>query len=303
MTIVIVGLGKLGSDVAARLTARGQDVLGLRRTAATPTAPEPSSAPERVAGRLTHAAVDLIAETPTLPTDTSAIVVALAPRARSVEAYDALYRGGIGHLLDAASTLPTPPRIVFVSSTAVWGEDAGEELDDASPATPATGTGHALLAAEGAIRAAVPEASCVRFGGLYGPASTMLVDQVRAGAVTRSSGWTNRIHRDDAAAVVLHLLDLPAEALPAVVAGIDEEPALLSDVVDHLADRLGVAPPRLDDAGRTLEERRRGKRIAATALRGTGFTYRYPTFREGYAAQLTDQPAPDSRTSARRRDL
>jgi len=300
VTVVIVGLGKLGSDVAARLTARGQDVLGIRRTPrpeyaplpAAPTPPEQTPRPEQtplpelVEGRLTHATVDLTTDTPTLPDDTSAVVVALAPGSRSVEAYDALYRVGIGRLLDAIAALPTPPRVVFVSSTAVWSEDAGEELDDSSPATPVTGTARALLAAEDTIRAAIPEATSVRFGGLYGPSSTMLLDQVRTGHVTRPSGWTNRIHRDDAAAVILHLLDLPTGALPSVVAGIDEEPALLSTVVDHLADRLGVDPPQLDEAGRTSEEGRRGKRIAASFLRSSGFDYRHPTFREGYAAMV-----------------
>lgn len=284
VTVVIVGLGQLGSDVAARLVARGEDVVGIRRT----PPPEPAPLAEPVEGHLTLQLLDIATDLPSLPADTTAVVISLAPRARSVEAYDALYRAGITNVLAAVAALTgPPPRVVFVSSTAVWSEDAGESLDDASPARPATGTARALLAAEDAVRAAVAEACCVRFGGLYGPSSTMLLDQVRAGHVTRPSGWTNRIHRDDAAAVVLHLLGLPAGSLPPVVAGIDEEPALLSEVVDHLAVQLGVAPPQLDDAGRTPDERRRGKRIAAAALRGTGFTYRYPTFREGYGAMLT----------------
>lgn len=283
VTVVIVGLGQLGSDVAAGLLARGEDVVGIRRT------PPPASAPlpEPVEGHVTLQLLDIVTDIPRLPTDTTAVVISLAPRARSVEAYDALYRDGIANVLSAVAALPgRAPRIVFVSSTAVWSEDAGEHLDDASPARPATGTARALLSAEDSVRAAVAEACCVRFGGLYGPSSTMLLDQVRAGHVTRPSGWTNRIHRDDAAAVVLHLLDLPTASLPPVVAGIDEEPALLSEVVDHLAEQLGVAPPQLDPAGRTPEERRCGKRIAAAFLRSSGFAYRYPTFREGYGAML-----------------
>ncbi|MBF4570666.1 sugar nucleotide-binding protein [Plantibacter sp. VKM Ac-2880] len=283
MTIVIVGLGQLGSDVAGRLVARGEDVVGVKRTAPTTPTPVVENAP----GRFTLQLCDLTTMSPELPTDTAAIVVALAPHQRSVEAYDGLYRDGVAHLLAAVAELPgIPPRILFVSSTAVWGEDGGERIDDTTPAVPTTGTARALVAAEEAVSAAVPEASLIRFGGLYGPTSTMFVDQVRDGRVTRPSGWTNRIHRDDAAAVILHLLDLPATALPPVVAGIDEEPVLLSTAADFIAERLGVAPPVLDDAGRTPEESRRGKRIVADALRDSGFSYRYPTYREGYAAQL-----------------
>lgn len=289
MTVVIVGLGQLGTDVAERLVARGEDVVGIKRSAPPAGSPAQADAsdPDPDAGHLTLQHLDVTTATPVLPADTSAIVVSLAPRARSVEAYDALYRDGVGHLLTAVADLPgTAPRIIFVSSTAVWSEDAGEQLDDTTPAAPATGTARALLAAEEAVQAASPETSIVRFGGLYGPTSTMFVDQVRDGRVTRPSGWTNRIHRDDAAAVIVHLLDLPTASLPPIVAGIDEEPALLSTVADFLADRLGVAPPHLDDAGRTPGERDRGKRITAAALRSTGFAYRYPTFREGYSAQL-----------------
>lgn len=283
MTIVIVGLGQLGSDVAGRLLARGEHVVGVKRTAPTTATPATETTP----GRFTLQLCDLTTATPELPADTAAIVVALAPHQRSVEAYDALYHDGIAHLLAAVAALPgTPPRILFVSSTAVWGEDGGERIDDTTPAVPTTGTARALVAAEEAVRAAVPEASLIRFGGLYGPTSTMFVDQVRDGRVTRPSGWTNRIHRDDAAAVIVHLLDLPTTALPPVVAGIDEEPVLLSTAADFIAERLGVAPPVLDDAGRTPEESHRGKRIVAAALRDTGFSYRYPTYREGYAAQL-----------------
>jgi nucleoside-diphosphate-sugar epimerase len=283
MTIVIVGLGQLGSDVAGRLVARGEDVVGVKRTAPTTAIP----ATETTSGHFTLQLCDLTTTSPELPTDTVAIVIALAPHQRSVEAYDALYRDGIAHLLAAVAALPgAQPRILFVSSTAVWGEDGGERIDDTTPAVPTTGTARALVAAEEAVSAAVPEVSLIRFGGLYGPTSTMVVDQVRDGRVTRPSGWTNRIHRDDAAAVIVHLLDLPATALPPVVAGIDEEPVLLSTAADFIAERLGVAPPVLDDAGRTPEEAHRGKRIVAAALRDTGFSYRYPTYREGYAAQL-----------------
>ncbi|HXH36382.1 MAG TPA: NAD-dependent epimerase/dehydratase family protein [Plantibacter sp.] len=301
VTVVIVGLGQLGSDVAARLLARGEDVVGIRRTPPPETAPlpapaavpepasltEPTPLPEPVEGHVALHLLDIVTDIPSLPADTTAVIISLAPRARSVEAYDALYRNGIANVLAAVAALAGPaPRIVFVSSTGVWSEDSGEQLDDTSPARPATGTARALLAAEDSVHAAVDEACCVRFGGLYGPSSTMLLDQVRAGHVTRPSGWTNRIHRDDAAAVVLRLLDLPAGSLPPVVAGIDEEPALLSEVVDHLAEQLGVAPPKLDEVGRTPEERRRGKRIAATFLRSSGFIYRYPTYREGYGAMF-----------------
>ena len=88
--------------------------------------------------------------------------------------------------------------------------------------------------------------------------------------------WTNRIHRDDAAAAVVHFLTR-TEAPGRLYVGTDDEPALLGDVAAHLAQRLGApVPPATDPALAT------GKRLSNARLRTTGWVPAYPTYREGY---------------------
>ena len=105
--------------------------------------------------------------------------------------------------------------------------------------------------------------------------------------------FTNRIHRDDAVGVILHLLALPADQLAPVWVGVDTEPADRNDVVRWLAQRLGVEVRTEDDAatGRVLR-RDTNKRCSSARLVGSGYRFRYPSYREGYAALLESTALP-----------
>lgn len=266
--VLLVGCGELGADVGQRLAAQGHAVLALRRRA------------DRVPQPLQGLSMDLTRGRPDLPPlDLAYLVVALTARPRTEENYRATYVEGMTHALDAlAATGQVPRRAVLVSSTGVFGDlDPAVLADESTPPHPADGPARMLLQAERAFSDRVPGGTVLRLSGLYGHGSTRLVDQVRAGTVTDPNRWTNRIHRDDAAAAVVHLLtrDTPPESL---YVGTDDEPALLGDVAAHLAAQLGApAPPAADaDLGH-------GKRFSNARLRASGWTPDFPTYREGYA--------------------
>ena len=63
--------------------------------------------------------------------------------------------------------------------------------------------------------------------------------------------------------------------------------ALEADVLSWLGERLGVGPLR-DAAPASAPPRRRAgsKRCRNTRLLESGYNFRYPTFREGYASLL-----------------
>jgi nucleoside-diphosphate-sugar epimerase len=264
--VLLVGAGDLGAAVGLRLADLGHDVLALRRYAA------------RVPAPLVGRAVDLTREAPDLSdVRPRLVVVALTARPRTEEAYRATYVDGMARALDA---LPEPPdRAVLVSSTAVHpSHDQPPPLEDETvPAAPSDGPGRILLAAEEAFRARVPHGTVLRLSGLYGGSGTRLLDQVREGRVTDPHRWTNRIHREDAAAAVVHLLTMEATPEPLYL-GTDDEPAQLGDVAAYLAELLGApAPPTADPA------RGHGKRLSDARLRASGWAPAYPGFREGYA--------------------
>jgi nucleoside-diphosphate-sugar epimerase len=264
--VLLVGCGDLGGAVGLRLASLGHDVLALRRTA--------SLVPDPLTGR----SVDLTREAPDLAgLRPRFVVVALTARPRTEEAYRATYVDGMARALDA---LEVPPeRAVLVSSTAVHPSHEGPPPleDESAPAAPSDGPGRMLLAAEAAFRERVPHGAVLRLSGLYGGRSTRLLDQVREGRVDDPHRWTNRIHREDAAAAVAHLLTMTTQP-DHLYLGTDDEPAQLGDVAAHLAERLGVpAPPPADP------QLGHGKRLSNARLRATGWSPTYSSYREGYA--------------------
>jgi nucleoside-diphosphate-sugar epimerase len=269
--VLLVGCGDLGGRIGLRLADRGHTVLALRRRA------------ELVPSPLHGMSVDLTAATPDLG-DLRArlLVVALTARPRTEEAYRATYVDGLRRALDALEATGTAPeRAVLISSTGVLASrDRPPLTDETTPAAPADGPGRALLAAEELFAGRLPHGTVLRLSGLYGGDSARLLDQVRDGRVDDPHRWTNRIHRDDAADAVVHLLTR-RERPESLYLGTDDEPAQLGEVAAWLAPRLGApAPPRADP------RQGHGKRLSNARLRATGWAPRHPSFREGYGSSV-----------------
>jgi len=274
MRVLIAGCGDVGSALGLMLAASGHVAFGLRRRA--------GRLPEGIQGVGADLAVP--SSLNALPEGLDAVVYSAAADGYSDEAYRAAYVDGVRNLLEAlARGQQRPARFVFVSSTGVYGQSEGEWVDEASVTEPAAFSGRRLLEGERLARAQGPGGSVVRLGGIYGPGRRRLVDRVRRGEACREGLWTNRIHRDDAAAVLAHLLVL-ADPAP-VYLGVDCEPAAECTVMDWLAERLGVPRPARATGA---PARRANKRCRNERLLASGYRFRYPTFREGYAQVLPD---------------
>ena len=160
--------------------------------------------------------------------------------------------------------------------------------DEETPPEPASGTAERLLEGESLVRKAPGTGVVLRLGGIYGPGRDRTVRRVVSGQASCPGAgvYGNRIHRDDAARAARHLLMLP-DPEP-VYLGVDREPAPLRDVYRWIAERAGVADPcagQADDDKEDGSYGRRGtnKRCSSDRLAGSGFAFRYPSFREGYA--------------------
>jgi nucleoside-diphosphate-sugar epimerase len=94
--------------------------------------------------------------------------------------------------------------------------------------------------------------------------------------------YTNRIHRDDAAAAIVHLTTMESMPSPTYV-GVDNYPAELGEVLRFVASELGFPEPPTGPAG---EARGGNKRCSNSLLRSTGFEFAFPSFREGYREVL-----------------
>ena len=278
--IVIAGCGDVGSALGRRLLDAGHEVWGVRRN------------PSRLPEGLRPLAADLCdsAALDGLPRGIDRLVYSAAADGYTEAAYRAAYVTGVARVLDALRRHgERPDRVVLVSSTSVYGQQDGEWIDEQSPAEAEGFAPECLRTGERLVWAAPFPATVIRFGGIYGPGRTRLIDQVRGGGATcRPDLYTNRIHRDDCAGALVHLLSLEHPA--PLYLGVDDEPAAQCEVLRWLAAQLGMPAPR--EVTEDGERRRRGnKRCRNTRLRDSGWRPRYPGYRDGYAALLAAEGA------------
>jgi nucleoside-diphosphate-sugar epimerase len=277
-TVLIAGCGDVGSRLATQLLAAGWEVHGLRR--------DVSRLPAGVIG----VAGDLFNKDcpATWPIGAVDYLVYCAAATDHDEAgYRAAYVQGLEHVLEWLSDYgQVPNRLLFVSSSSVYGQQDGEWVDERSSTVASGYSGRVMLEAEQiALKSGIP-ASVVRLTGIYGPGREWLLTQVRRGyrVAVEPPLYANRIHADDAAGLMACLLeaDRRGVALEDVYIGVDDAPAALADVVGWLREYLGVTEWADDDSVR----RTGSKRCSNARAKALGWTPKYPSFREGYAAIL-----------------
>ncbi len=262
--VLIAGCGDLGTRLGLLLAQDGHEVSGLRRSIG-----QLPAAIHGVSADLTDAA-----SLRGLARDWDTVIYAAAATQRSEAGYRAIYVDGLLRLLDA---IGSAPRLLFVSSTAVYGQDDGSWVDEDSPVEPLRFNGLLLLEAEQRLRQRLPQAIVVRPSGLYGPGRSRLIERARRGEAAEPR-WTNRIRIEDAAAAIRHILRL---AHPADLWLLnDDQPATESEVLNAVRDLLGLPPIT------PHPESIRGRRVSNARLRASGFVCRFAGFRQGYAEML-----------------
>ena len=292
MRAVVVGCGYVGCALAGQLADAGHEVVGVRRSTA---------GLERVTA--IDESVDAVRADATVPAtldslpDADAVVFAASAGGRGADVAREVYVEGLRNVLEEYGTRATPPdRLVYTSSTGVYGDHDGGWVDETTPIEPTTAKTRVLATAE-TVALTETEAygidgTVARFAGLYGPDRYRL-DRYLDGPVT--AGYLNMVHRDDAAGAVRYLLEADvARGEPVVV--VDDEPVDKHTFADWLAAECGVdAPPKRSKAERIADgdlsaaaarRIRTSKRCSNEKLRALGYEFVYPTFRTGYRAAV-----------------
>ncbi|MGV8916792.1 MAG: NAD-dependent epimerase/dehydratase family protein [Pseudomonas sp.] len=277
-SVLIAGCGDVGSRLARQLLKVDWTVYGLRRSV--------SRLPGGVigvAGNLFDAACP--EDWPTCAIDY--LVYSAAATDHDEAGYRIAYIEGLRNVLGWLELHgQKPKRLLFVSSSSVYGQQNGEWVDETSPTEAAGYSGRVMLEAEQlALHSGIP-ASIVRLTGIYGPGREWLLTQVRRGyrVVTDPPLYANRIHADDAAGLLAYLLkaDEQGVALDDYYIGVDDAPAPLAEVVDWLRKYMGVTEWS-DEAS----VRRTGSKQCSNArARALGWVPQYLSYREGYAAVI-----------------
>jgi len=298
MRVAILGCGYIGLELGRQLTDAGHEVVGVRRS-------DSGCAAIEDAGFEAHQA-DL-----TDPDDVEALpaadwlVFAASSGGRGAEAAEAIYVDALRSVIDNYGRRESPPdRLVYTSSTGVYGDHDGGWVDESTPLDPTTDKTRVLAEAERIAREHAADygidGTVARFSGLYGPDRYRL-ERYLEGPVTE--GYLNMVHRADAAGAVAFLLT-EDRARNEVVLVTDDEPADKWAFADWLAAECGVdQPPKRTKAERLAEGdlsaagKRRvktSKRCSNDYLRDLGYEFEYPTFREGYRAAIEGYLAADA---------
>jgi nucleoside-diphosphate-sugar epimerase len=294
MRVVVVGCGYVGLELAAQLAGRGHAVTGVRRSDAGLDAIEEVGRQTDGGGAVDPVRADATdpASLDALP-DADAVVFAASSGGRGADAAREVYVDGLRNVIEAYAERPSSPdRLVYTSSTGVYGDHDGGWVDEETPIDPTTEKTRVLAEAERIALETAGDAgidgTVARFAGLYGPDRYRLERYVE-GPVT--AGYLNMVHRNDAAGAVRYLLETDsARGEPVVV--VDDEPVDKHAFADWLADECGVSRPEkrskaeriaAGDLSAAAERRvRTSKRCSNDRLRALGYEFAYPTFREGY---------------------
>ncbi|MCL7930693.1 SDR family oxidoreductase [Halomonas llamarensis] len=280
LTVLIIGCGDIGITLGRELLDQGHRVIGVRRHV------------EALEGTgIAPLALDLDtldgADANTLPQADYVIYTVSADHFEE-SAYRSAYPAGLKNVLKVLEQHKTAPkRVFFVSSTSVYGQQEGELVNEESPTKSTSFSGVLMREAEQALVDHPIPGTVVRFSGIYGPGRDRLIHQVvegRVAAITPTV-YSNRIHRDDCVGILTYFINCQEhnQPLEALYLASDCEPAALHNVMMWLASQLKV------EATQTMQSplrRRTSKRCDNTRLLGTGYTFRYPSYREGYAQVL-----------------
>ncbi len=269
--ILIAGLGDLGTGLAEQLMAGGHRISAIRRGTQAPAGVELYSQ-------------DLTEGAAMLPPDpVDLLVIIMTPSEYSEEGYlQAFVRAPLTLLEALGRQQPLPP-VVFVSSSAVFGDQEGV-VDELTPPRPGRYNGKVLLAAEEEISTR-SLSTVVRFTGIYGPGRYRQIDKAARLARGEESlpapQWTNRIHRDDCVgllhSVVLGWLE--GREMPPLVIGTDAVGGRNLDVLKWLADQQGLTLAVPDDPAA-------GKQVRSLYIQQGHYALQYPGYQEGYAQVL-----------------
>lgn len=273
--VLIAGCGDVGNALAARLLIEGCEVWGVRRRV------------EALREGVRSWRIDLTEPSGfgNPPAAFDYLFYTASADRRDEDHYRSIYVDGLRDLLAALRKAGCPlRRTFFTSSTAVYGQGAGEWVDETSPTEPSGFNGRVLLDAEAIVREAPETGINVRLSGIYGPGRTRLVRKVWSGEAIATRSWTNRIHVEDCAGALQHLMRI--EEPDELYLASDDEPATTADVVTWLSGELGVpVPPAPTALG---QPERLNKRCRNARLRDSGYRFEQPTFRQGYRPIVRD---------------
>ena len=285
---LIAGCGYVGGRVAALWHARGMQVFAITRN-------------ELKAGGFNTAGImpvllDLAQPTPIdeLP-DVDVVLWSVGFERSSGASRQAIWIDGLQRLLNALPPRKEPRRILYTSSTSVYGDGHGQEVDENTIPDPTSEGGLACHAAERILQEfAAANGACVsilRLAGIYGPDRLLrrITDlQSNAPITSPPDEWLNLIHVNDAVTAIdlISRLDSP----PPLINIVASESVTRRQYYSALAKFAKAPPPTFAAASKSTASQppRRGgnRRVVSTVRKLLPMPFRYDSIADGLEASL-----------------
>lgn len=287
MRVLIVGCGYVGLPLGADLVKQGHEVFGLRRSPGA-EAELRSAGIKPLMGDITKP--DQLAQ---LPASYDWVVNCVSASSGGAEEYREVYLQGMRNLIAWLGAAP-PKKFIYTSSTSVYGQNDGSLVKETSLTEPAAETAKVLVETEKALLETARQqkfpAVILRLAGIYGPGRGYWFRQyLKNEARIEGTGarLLNMIHRDDVAGAIIAALKSgrPGEVYNVV----DDEPVSQLTFFQWLSGPLGKElPPSVPEDPDAV--RKRGvtnKKVSNRRLKmELGYQFKYPTFRQGYTAEI-----------------
>jgi nucleoside-diphosphate-sugar epimerase len=302
-SVLVVGCGYIGLPFAWHAKAAGWQVFvtsrkrerlaGLKELGFTPVRWDVTGAEiEQIIDAIKRD--DDIDDLPTmfsLP-EVDVVVYAIGYDRASGRTIDEVYVQG---LITTMSALPGNPKIVYASSTGVYGDAGGALIDERALLEPTDPSGQACLNAEKMLCTIADlqglDYCILRFAGIYGLGRLINSESLKRGEAIPADGaaWLNLVEQQDAA-MALWKAVLHGES-GEVYNIADGHPVRRQEFYLKLAELLNAPPPKFAPE---LARRQRGnRRINADKARWKlGWSPKYPSYIEGLEAIVREENSP-----------
>ena len=276
--ILVVGCGYLGRELARRFHSANWNVTAWTSSAASA---ERENSPDFRVSPVDIRDLEWVRRIGERDGPYDWVVNCVSSGGGDAERYRDIYLNGTANLLRALIF----GRILYTSSTSVYGQLDGSAVSEDTPTQTSTATGQILRDTEDLILAR--GGIVTRLAGIYGPGRGALLRRFQNGESTLDddgSRWLNTIHRDDAASAIQLLIEknAPADIYNVADNGDISQLAAFQFLAEKLQRPLPPsAPPN--------PARKRGvsnKQVLNQKLRALGWQPQYPTFLNGLKDEL-----------------
>ncbi|MBP8071663.1 MAG: sugar nucleotide-binding protein [Acinetobacter sp.] len=265
MHILFIGYGKTSWRVAKQLFEQGHQITTISQSA-------------KMDEYATHLVQDVHQLNLAHISPIDWVYVLLSPNESTPEAYQRVYVDSVQPISNALKQHPVQ-KVVVVSSTRVYGENHGERIDDESEMKPNDEQGRLLLKMEQLWQQAYPSANIIiRPTGIYGTSVARMLKLAEKTKTYPNRHWSNRIHIDDLASFLAHLLHVEHAEKSYIVS--NNQPSLLHETIQWFQRQLNLPELVLQS------DECSGKRIYATRMAEMGFQLQHKDCFEDYLEML-----------------